>query len=241
MNGYNKEIIIYYYLFSINYNFILRGGREMLKKLKNVLFSNFSAKFFIIAFSVIFPASAYAGTALNTPCGSGSFAGTSYLSTPCSSTYNCCIAPSEPVVKKVKPVVKKQVKKIAAAKPAVVKKRVSTYNISASFNDLRFPFNSAVLTAKDKAILRRDARYLNNNRSVVVMIKGYCDSRGSQSYNLALSRRRVIAAKNFLENLGISGSRLKTGAYGKLNPLCSAHTASCYALNRRDHFVVLSR
>jgi hypothetical protein len=96
----------------------------MLKKIKVTIISNLIVRVFMIAFAVIFPASVYGSSALNTSCGSGSFAGTSYLSTPCSSSYNCCIAPSKRVVKKVKPVAKKQIKKVAVAKKPVIVKKV---------------------------------------------------------------------------------------------------------------------
>jgi peptidoglycan-associated lipoprotein len=213
----------------------------MFKKLKITIISNLIVRVFMIAFAVIFPASVYASSALNTPCGSGSFAGTSYLSTPCSSSYNCCIAPNEPVVKKVQPVVKKQIKKAAVSKKPVITKRVSTYNISANYNDIRFPYNSAMLTSKDIAILHRDAEYLKHNKNVVVQIQGNCDRRGSEAYNMALGWRRANIAKSYLEKLGISGNRLKTVSFGKEKPICSAHTLSCYAINRRDHFVIVSK
>ncbi len=218
----------------------------MLKKIKVTIISNLIVRVFMIAFAVIFPASVYASSALNTPCGSGSFAGTSYLSTPCSSSYNCCIAPNEPAVKKVQPVVKKQIKKFAVKKvvikkkPVIVKK-VSTYNISANSNDIHFPFNSAMLTSKDIAILHRDAEYLRHNKNVVVQIQGNCDRRGSEAYNLALGWRRANIAKSYLEKLGVSGNRLKTVSFGKEKPLCTAHTLACYAINRRDHFAVVSK
>ena len=215
----------------------------MLKKLKITIISNLIVRVFMIAFAVIFPASVYAisSSTWDTPCGSGSFAGTSYLSTPCSSSYNCCIAPNEPVVKKVQPVVKKQIKKVAVSKKPVISKRVSTYNISANSNDIHFPFNSAMLTSKDIAILHRDAEYLKHNKNIVVQIQGNCDRRGSEAYNMALGWRRANIAKSYLEELGISGSRLKTLSFGKEKPVCSAHTLACYAINRRDHFVIVSK
>ncbi|RZV37865.1 MAG: hypothetical protein EVJ48_08115 [Candidatus Acidulodesulfobacterium acidiphilum] len=216
----------------------------MLKKMKITIISNLIVRVFMIAFAVIFPASVYAisSSSWNTPCGSGNYAGTSYLSTPCSSSYNCCIAPNKPAVKKVQPAaVKKQIKKVTVAKKPVIVKKVSTYNISANYNDIHFPFNSAILTSKDIAILHRDAEYLKHNKNVVVQIQGNCDRRGSEVYNMALGWRRANIAKSYLEKLGINGNRLKTISFGKEKPLCTAHTLACYAINRRDHFVVVSK
>ena len=98
-----------------------------------------------------------------------------------------------------------------------------------------------MLTSKDIAILHRDAEYLKHNKNVVVQIQGNCDRRGSEAYNMALGWRRANIAKSYLEKLGISGNRLKTVSFGKEKPICSAHTLSCYAINRRDHFVIVSK
>lgn len=191
------------------------------------------------------PLAAYAGSSgssWSTPCGFGSMRGTSYLSTPCSSSYNCCMPGARPIVKKA--VVKPQpvAAQTAAAPVKPVKTvRKSSYNISAKEHDIYFAFNSSTLTYKDAAILKRDAVYLKHNPGVVVQIQGNCDSRGSRAYNMALGLRRVNAAKTYLERLGISSDRLKTVDFGKSKPICNAKTNSCYSLNRNDHFVVISK
>ncbi len=214
----------------------------MYKKIKVAFLANVivSISVFLFALSFVYPSSVFASSsAWNTPCGSGSFAGASYLSTPCGSSYNCCIPPartavSGPEVQVNKPVV--------AVKPVKnVKKAASNYNISENSNDIRFGFNASILTAEDTAILRRDADYLMHNPDVTVQIQGNCDRRGSEEYNMALGWRRANAAKAYLEKLGVNGERLKTISFGKEKPICHAHTNACYAINRRDHFVVISK
>ncbi len=140
------------------------------------------------------------------------------------------------VVKPMPPVVVKQV-------PAYLKKYpwLSSYNIQANSNNIHFAFDKSILTPLDKMLLRKDAIYLRYNRGVVIQIQGNCDRRGSEAYNLALGWRRANAAKAYLENLGVTSSRLKTISYGKEKPLCMAHTRVCYAINRRDHFVTVSK
>ena len=206
------------------------------KNQKNGFLFLIIAAFVLLIITAVTPVKSFAGngTDWTTPCGFGNNRGTSYLSSPCSSSYNCCLeapAPSPKPVAKPKPV--------KAVKPAVPKQHVSTYNIS--LHDIYFALNSAALTHKDIAILKRDAQYLKNNPNVVVQIQGNCDERGSISYNMALASRRIESAKNYLENSGIASDRLKTVAYGKSRPVCSADTSSCYAMNRRDHFAVISR
>jgi peptidoglycan-associated lipoprotein len=184
------------------------------------------------------------GTNWSTPCGFGNYNGESYLSSPCGSSFNCCLeaAPATKTVKIKKVVTTKVVKKVAPVKPLIVEKRhVSSYNISARKNNIHFAFNKYAFTRRDISILNRDASYLKHNPGVVVQIQGNCDRRGSEGYNLALGWRRANAAKVYLEKLGINSYRLKTISYGKERPICNAHTRVCYAINRRDHFAVVSR
>ncbi len=118
---------------------------------------------------------------------------------------------------------------------------LANYDISSNLNNIHFAFDKSMLTGVDKVILKKDAIYLENNPGVTVQIQGNCDRRGSEAYNLALGWRRANAAKMFLEDMGISSSRLKTISYGKEKPLCKEHTESCYAMNRNDHFAIVSK
>lgn len=118
---------------------------------------------------------------------------------------------------------------------------LASYNIQSNANNIHFAFDKSILTPIDKMILRKDAIYLRYHKNVAVQIQGNCDRRGSEAYNLALGWRRANAAKAYLQDLGLSSNRLKTISFGKEKPLCSAHTRVCYAINRRDHLVAISR
>jgi len=202
--------------------------------------------FVMLAFAAVsfLGSKVYAATVWSTPCGFGNFRGESYLSSPCSSSYNCCLeaAPVKKAVKIKKLVAPKPVRIAKAVKPMVVeKKHISSYNISARVNNIYFGFNKYAFTKRDIAILKKDASFLKQNPDMVVQIQGNCDRRGSEGYNLALGWRRANAAKVYLEKLGINPKRLKTISYGKEKPVCTAHTSNCYAMNRRDHFAVVSK
>ena len=69
-------------------------------------------------------------------------------------------------------------------------------------------------------------------------ISGHADERGSDEYNLALGNRRAAAAKRYLQNKGIDGSRLDVVSYGEERPLNPGHDEAAYAQNRRDEFQV---
>jgi peptidoglycan-associated lipoprotein len=101
-----------------------------------------------------------------------------------------------------------------------------------------FDFDAATLRGDAKETLRRNAGVLRDRGSVRVEIQGHCDERGSEEYNLALGQRRAEAAKRYLIDLGIPGSRVDTQTFGESMPAVRGHDDSAWAKNRRDEFVV---
>lgn len=104
--------------------------------------------------------------------------------------------------------------------------------------DVCFDFDSAILTEAAQNILKKKASYLEKYSGVSVTIEGHCDERGTNEYNLALGDRRAESAKNFLINLGIASSRLKTISYGEEKPLDTGHDEEAWSKNRRAHFII---
>jgi peptidoglycan-associated lipoprotein len=74
-----------------------------------------------------------------------------------------------------------------------------------------------------------------------VLIEGHCDERGTNEYNLALGERRAKATMNYLVSQGIQANRITIISYGEERPVCNEKTDSCYAKNRRAHFLVKPR
>jgi peptidoglycan-associated lipoprotein len=98
----------------------------------------------------------------------------------------------------------------------------------------------------DKSDLRPDAQQalaqaaqLIKQKGWRVQIEGNCDDRGSTEYNLALGERRADAAKQALQQNGVSADALKTISYGKEKPQCTDSNEDCWQKNRRDHFSLL--
>lgn len=105
--------------------------------------------------------------------------------------------------------------------------------------DVRFAFDSYELDEQSRVVLRDNAEWLRENSGEKVEVEGHCDERGTVEYNLALGAKRARATKDYLVTLGISSDRLTTISYGEELPLCTEHDESCWAKNRRSHFVVL--
>jgi peptidoglycan-associated lipoprotein len=103
---------------------------------------------------------------------------------------------------------------------------------------INFDYDQATVRQTDQATLDRKAAVLAANPNVKLQISGHADERGSDEYNLALGNRRAAAAKRYLENKGIDGSRMDVVSYGEERPLNPGHDEAAYAQNRRDEFQV---
>ncbi|HET9464687.1 MAG TPA: OmpA family protein [Gemmatimonadales bacterium] len=123
------------------------------------------------------------------------------------------------------------------AREAEERSRAVAADLAAMIN---FDYDQAVVRQADQATLDRKAVILNANPNVKLRISGHADERGSDEYNLALANRRAAAAKRYLENKGVDGSRLDVISYGEERPLNPGSDETAYAQNRRDEFEVTS-
>jgi peptidoglycan-associated lipoprotein len=117
-------------------------------------------------------------------------------------------------------------------------KNTGTLSGNGPLTDIHFGYNTYNIEPQDGSVLKQNASWLQTNPRTRVQVEGHCDERGSEEYNIALGAKRAQAAKDYLETLGIEGSRISTISYGKELPLCTDHDESCWQQNRRDHFVV---
>ncbi|WP_352259456.1 OmpA family protein [Psychrobacter sp. TB55-MNA-CIBAN-0194] len=107
-----------------------------------------------------------------------------------------------------------------------------------------------VLFETDKSIVRPEyyskvselAAFMVKYPNTVVTIEGHTDSRASDSYNQALSQRRVDAVKEVLiTQFSIAPERLTAIGYGESQPRASNDNAEGRQLNRRVVAVVEER
>ena len=100
-------------------------------------------------------------------------------------------------------------------------------------NTVYFGFDSSELTVEAQAILDRQAAFLSVNPTVVVIIEGHADERGTREYNLALGDRRAVAARDYLLAKGLNAARIRTVSYGKERPAVSGSNEESWEFNRR--------
>ena len=104
-----------------------------------------------------------------------------------------------------------------------------------------FDYDSAEMTTEAQSNLANNADVMRNNPTWIVTIEGHCDERGTAEYNLALSERRTLAARDYLVALGIPVHRLRTVSYGEEFPFEAGNDEAAWAQNRRAHFVVTAQ
>ena len=101
-----------------------------------------------------------------------------------------------------------------------------------------FDLDRSDITDDSRAKLDAKVPVLSQNTGVRIRIAGHTDSRGSDEYNLALGQRRAAAAKRYLTDRGIDGSRIEIVSFGEERPTCTDESEGCWSRNRRDEFEV---
>ena len=105
-------------------------------------------------------------------------------------------------------------------------------------NEILFDFDSAALRSTSRDELSEMAEVFNRYNDTTIVVAGHTDSTGTAAYNQRLSQRRANAVSNYLEDLGVRGSRLDANGYGESNPKSSNGTASGRQRNRRVELYV---
>jgi peptidoglycan-associated lipoprotein len=110
-----------------------------------------------------------------------------------------------------------------------------------SLADIYFEFNRFFVHEEAKAALKANAEELKARGLEKIIVEGHCDERGSRDYNLLLGEQRAVAVKDYLEKLGIPGSRIEAVSYGEEKPTCTEHQEGCWRQNRRAHVVAVPK
>ncbi len=105
------------------------------------------------------------------------------------------------------------------------------------FIAVNFDFDQAALTAEAKTaienILPTIESKLRGNKNLRVEIAGHTDGKGSDEYNLALSKRRAEAVLAYLGEQCLRKERLSATGYGEGKPIADNETEAGRKKNRR--------
>ncbi|GAA4518437.1 hypothetical protein GCM10023173_20300 [Sphingobacterium thermophilum] len=105
-------------------------------------------------------------------------------------------------------------------------------------SDVLFPTNSSYLTQEAKAELDKLIKILKKDNKKI-RVDGHTDSTGEEKYNIWLSEKRAASVKKYLEDGGVSASRITTKGYGPNKPIADNKTPEGRQKNRRVEVVIL--
>ena len=126
----------------------------------------------------------------------------------------------------------------AEGRAAATRPAPGQFTALAELADIHFDFDKHDIRPGDAKILEANAEWLRRNPESLLLIEGHCDERGTNDYNVALGERRAKATMNYLVAQGVAAARMTTVSYGEERPVCTARNESCWAKNRRAHFLV---
>jgi OOP family OmpA-OmpF porin len=128
--------------------------------------------------------------------------------TPARGLVDCGDATRKPKVAARPPEARPEAKKPEAKKPEAKKKKPRRINVTEKIELQNIPFDKAVLTGDNQKELAKfvgNLRKANKRRSPVtfgaVVVTGHTDRLGSLPYNMKLSERRAVVAKDHLINV----------------------------------------
>lgn len=102
-----------------------------------------------------------------------------------------------------------------------------------TFGDVLFDLNKADLKSAAMANIQRLAAVLQEQPERKILVEGFTDSTGSDSYNLQLSQQRADSVRHALVAAGIDPARITTAGLGKAHPVSDNDTPASRAMNRR--------
>lgn len=109
------------------------------------------------------------------------------------------------------------------------------------FKTIYFAFDSYTLNEDGKSLLNQAGGLLRSYPDIALRLEGHCDERGTAEYNLALGEKRANAVREYMENLGVSRSRLSTVSFGKEKPAVTGSDEESWAKNRRVEIVPVTK
>ncbi len=113
--------------------------------------------------------------------------------------------------------------------------------LAAALQPIYYEFDRSTITEDAAQKMDRIIEIMKANPDLIIEASSFTDSRGSDTYNLALSQRRAKAAVEYLISKGIDATRIQSKGYGedKLINQC-VNGVNCdeasHQLNRRTEF-----
>lgn len=130
--------------------------------------------------------------------------------------------------------------RVAALKEqlASMQPRETPRGLVVTIGDVLFDTASSTLRPGGVQQVQRVADALKKHPDASVVIEGHADSRGSDSYNLALSQRRADSVRAELVYGGVPAERVVARGMGEAYPVATNATAAGQQQNRRVEIII---
>ena len=132
----------------------------------------------------------------------------------------------------------KQAEEIKSKVPDAKVERVGEGIVVEFSSNVLFGFDEADLSAEAKANLNKLVTVLNTYPETDIEIQGHTDSKGSESYNQKLSKKRDDKVSDHLANQGLANNRLNNQGCGETMPKYSNDDNEGRMRNRRVEFLI---
>lgn len=109
------------------------------------------------------------------------------------------------------------------------------------FSPVYFGYDNYQIPSSEYSKIDAVANFLRGNDSVVLVVEGHCDERGTNEYNMSLGEYRAQSVRSYLVNAGIAPERIQTASYGEERPAATGTGESSWQLNRRGEFALYQR
>ena len=96
-----------------------------------------------------------------------------------------------------------------------------------------FDFNKATIRTESSSKLDMASEIIKNSNGGTFLLTGETDKKGSDVYNLKLSRERAAAVVNALEARGVSSNQLKSKGVGEANAVVSENSTDAERMTDR--------
>lgn len=109
-----------------------------------------------------------------------------------------------------------------------------------------FDFDKSDIRQESVIELSKLYYFMTSNPDMIVEVAGHTDSRGTDEYNIELSKRRAKSVQNWLTERGIKAKRIVTKGYGEARPIADnlhpdgSDNPEGRQMNRRIELTILS-
>ena len=132
----------------------------------------------------------------------------------------------------------KQAEEIKNNVPDAKVERVGEGIVVEFSSNVLFAFDKSDLSAESKVNLDKLVTVLNGYPDTNIELQGHTDSKGSEAYNQTLSEKRATAVSVYLNEKGITASRVTVKGFGETLPKYDNETDEGRAQNRRVEFLI---